>query len=323
METIPLGCPNCGAPLDVHPGDSAVTCAHCGSDIRITSDRTAVPFFHTDARPDPQLDLTTIRQELAAGRKINAVKLVREQTGLSLKESLEYVEALERDETPGPLSPVRIPGPGTGGGLDQVQTLLASGNKIEAIKRYRTINDTSLAEAKAAVEALERGERIPEFQSPHATPQERRVASVRERMAGLPASAPSGGCTRILLGIGLFILLILGGCGQFVRTTDLHACTVDLITSNTALREELGSPIAVSPLVLVMGYSSETDFGGNTDRSAGYFTIAEGMRDSTWLYVEAFESSTGFFGVRYNPIPNPDDVLYNHTGQIESCGGAG
>ena len=322
MDTIPLDCPNCGAPLDVHPGDSAVTCAHCGSDIRITSDRTAVPFF-TDTRPDPELDLTTIRQELATGRKINAVKLVREQTGLGLKESLEYVEALERDETPGPLGPVRTTGPGTGGGLDEVQTLLASGNKIEAIKRYRTINDTSLAEAKAAVEALERGERIPEFQSPHATPRERRVASVRERMAGLPANAPSGGCARILLGIGLFILLILGGCGQFVRTTDLHACAVDLITSNTALREELGSPIAVSPLVLVMGYSSETDFGGNTDRSAGYFTIAEGTRDSTWLYVEAFESSTGFFGVRYNPIPNPDDVRYDHSGQIESCGGSG
>ena len=321
MEAYSLDCPNCGAPLEVHPGDSAVICGHCGSDIRITSDRSAIPFFHSSADQRPEIDLAAIHRELAAGRKIQAVKLVREQTGLGLKESLEYVEALEKTETPPPAAPVRESLTAQPGSMEEVQALLARGLKIEAIKRYREIEDTSLAEAKAAVEALERGEPIPAFQSPRAAPRDPGVDRVRQRMASLPKTAAPGGCGRILLGIGLFILLILGGCGQFVRTTDLNACAVDLITANTSLREGLGSPITISPLVLVMGYSSETDFGGNTDRSAGYFTIAKGPRDSTWLYVEAFESSTGFFGVRYNPVPNPDDVLFNHSGQIEDCGG--
>jgi hypothetical protein len=141
-------------------------------------------------------------------------------------------------------------------------------------------------------------------------------------MAGIPKPAGSGGgCGRVVLGILLFFLLIIGGCGQFVRTTDLHTCTVDFVSNDDTLRETLGSPITLSPLVLVMGYSSETDFGGNTDRSAGYFTRATGSRDSAWLYVDAFQSSTGFYGVRINPVPNPADILISRTGQIGECGG--
>lgn len=41
---------------------------------------------------------------------------------------------------------------------DEIRQLLASGNKIEAIKRYREETGTDLAEAKAAVEAMTFGE---------------------------------------------------------------------------------------------------------------------------------------------------------------------
>ncbi|HUF40288.1 MAG TPA: hypothetical protein VMN57_17325 [Anaerolineales bacterium] len=321
MQSTSLDCPNCGAPLQVHPGDSAVTCSHCGSDIRITSDREAVPFFGASSERPQGVDLAAVRRELAAGRKINAVKLVREQTGLGLKESLEYVEALEDTEAPSPTELARTTPPPLPADLDEVTVLLRSGNKIEAIKRYRELRDTSLTEAKAAVDALERGESIPPFSPPAASPRDRRTELVRERMAHLPTgAAPGCGCSRIGLWIVLFMMLVLGGCGQYVRTTELHACAVDLITTNAAMRQRLGSPITVSPLVLVMGYSSETDFGGNTDRSAGYFAIAEGPNDSAWLYVNAFENSTGFYGVRFNPIPNREDLLVTRTGQIEECG---
>ncbi len=40
----------------------------------------------------------------------------------------------------------------------ELQALLAEGRKIEAIKRYREATAVGLAEAKAAVESLERGE---------------------------------------------------------------------------------------------------------------------------------------------------------------------
>jgi ribosomal protein L7/L12 len=42
----------------------------------------------------------------------------------------------------------------------QVRALLQSGNKIEAIKRYRELTGVGLAEAKDAVEAIERGVRL-------------------------------------------------------------------------------------------------------------------------------------------------------------------
>jgi hypothetical protein len=255
MEAYSLDCPNCGAPLGVAPGDTAVVCSHCGSDIRITSDRSAVPFFHTEARHGPQVDQAAVRRALAAGRKIDAVKLVREQTGLGLKEALETVEAIEREEEPRQVAPAR-------------------------------------------------------------------VEQVRRRMAQLPQGSGSGaGCTRIAIGIAVFIMLLLAGCGQFVRSTALHACAVELISENSTLRQDLGSPITVSSLLLVMGYSSETDFGGNTDRSAGYFTIARGSQDSAWLYVEAYEASSGFYGVRFNPVPNPNDWLFSHSGDIAECNG--
>jgi hypothetical protein len=257
---------------------------------------------------------------LAAGRKIDAVKLVREQTGLGLKEALETVEAIEREEEPPRLS--SRPEPQPGDPLDEVRTLAMQGYKIQAIRRYREINDTSLTEAKAAVEALERGQPIPPFDAPPRQVAPARVEQVRRRMAQLPQGSGSGaGCTRIAIGIAVFIMLLLAGCGQFVRSTALHACAVELISENSTLRQDLGSPITVSSLLLVMGYSSETDFGGNTDRSAGYFTIARGSRDSAWLYVEVYEASSGFYGVRFNPVPNPNDWLFSHSGDIEECSG--
>jgi ribosomal protein L7/L12 len=331
MEAYSLDCPNCGAPLGVRPGDTAVVCAHCGSDIRIRSDRSAIPFFHTSgqhqpmagiAQPqqEPVVAIEAVRRELDAGRKIVAVKLVREQTGLGLKEALEYVEALERGETP-PALPPPAPHQPEVDALEEVRTLALQGNKLAAIKRYRELEDTSLAEAKAAVEALERGESVPVFHAPQAQKEARRVEQVRQRMAHLQPSASAWGCGRIALSTILFGLLILGGCGQFVRATDMHHCAVELITADPTLREVLGSPITVSSILLVMGYSSETDFGGNTDRSAGYFTIARGTEDSAWLYVEAYHASTGFYGVRYNPVPNPDDRQVSYSGQIEECTG--
>jgi ribosomal protein L7/L12 len=43
---------------------------------------------------------------------------------------------------------------------DEILALLAAGNKIQAIKRFREETGTGLAEAKSAVEAIERGIRV-------------------------------------------------------------------------------------------------------------------------------------------------------------------
>ncbi len=47
---------------------------------------------------------------------------------------------------------------------NEIKNLLASGRKIEAIKRYREETGTGLAEAKDAVESLEAGRSFPEAQ---------------------------------------------------------------------------------------------------------------------------------------------------------------
>ncbi|HMO58602.1 MAG TPA: ribosomal protein L7/L12 [Roseiflexaceae bacterium] len=94
---------------------------------------------------EPPADVATL---LARGNKIGAIKLVREQTGLGLKEAKEYVEVLERGQTPPPITIA-------GGTADTVESLLARGNKIGAIKLVREQTGLGLKEAKEYVDDLE------------------------------------------------------------------------------------------------------------------------------------------------------------------------
>jgi ribosomal protein L7/L12 len=94
---------------------------------------------------------------LAGGNKIGAIKLVRERTGLGLKEAKDYVEALEAGRAPPPIPVAEAAAPLATGELDaQVQALLAGGNKIGAIKLVRERTGLGLKEAKDYVDQLER-----------------------------------------------------------------------------------------------------------------------------------------------------------------------
>ena len=97
------------------------------------------------------------------GKKIEAVKLLRELTGLGLKESLEALETF----TAGAVVdlPLRSPPAALlGGDADredtevamerELLTLAQGGQLLEAIKRARAAKGLSLAEAKAYVEQL-------------------------------------------------------------------------------------------------------------------------------------------------------------------------
>lgn len=61
----------------------------------------------------------------------------------------------------------------------EVRALLAEGRKIAAIKRYREATGAGLAEAKEAVEALERGQAIP-TKEPADSPLEAEIISLLE-----------------------------------------------------------------------------------------------------------------------------------------------
>ena len=98
------------------------------------------------------------RALLAAGHKIEAVKRVRELTGLGLKASNDYVEALARGlapEAPALRERVRFESPASAEEIEAtLRALVADGQKIEAIKLVREQTGMGLKEAKDYVETL-------------------------------------------------------------------------------------------------------------------------------------------------------------------------
>jgi len=82
-----------------------------------------------------------------AGNKIAAIKLLREATGLGLAEAKALLE--------GPSRPVGVPTKQSSGALPSpVQSALARGNKIEAIRLLREAAGLGLKEAKDQVDAF-------------------------------------------------------------------------------------------------------------------------------------------------------------------------
>ena len=117
-----------------------------------------------------------IRQLLASGNKIAAIKRYREQTGVGLAEAKAAVESLEAG---GSLTErVR---PDDSELTDQIVGLLGRGEKIEAVKLYRNQFGVGLKEAKEAVERI--GEQN-----------------------GIPASSGSGCLGVVLFGIVVIVL---------------------------------------------------------------------------------------------------------------------
>lgn len=129
----------------------------------------------TPAAPTPQHE--DVRQRvatlLAEGNYIEAIKFYREKTGLGLKEAKDAVDAARAGQ-PLPLNfiaaPIEQP---TYHGRDPEQELLSliqSHNLIGAIKLYREQTGLGLADSKAAVEAIARGEKKPPLFSLTPTP---------------------------------------------------------------------------------------------------------------------------------------------------------
>lgn len=94
-----------------------------------------------------------IAELIQQGRKIEAIKLLRETTGIGLKEAKEAVEQLS-GETTGSAQARPEPMPRPGSVSEEVQNLAHQGNKIEAIKLLREQTGMGLKEAKQRVDAV-------------------------------------------------------------------------------------------------------------------------------------------------------------------------
>ncbi len=95
-----------------------------------------------------------LRDLLAAGRTIEAIKRLREATGIGLAEAKAAIEGFARGATLPPPSSTP-PAPIDAAALErEIVVELEQGRKISAIKIYRAAMGVGLKEAKDAVEAI-------------------------------------------------------------------------------------------------------------------------------------------------------------------------
>lgn len=103
------------------------------------------------AAPGPDLDAQA-RRLAASGRKIEAIKVYREATGLGLAEAKEAVERLAAGAPTEPVTPQTTAE--LGDLMEQARALKQRGDVIRAIKLVRTSTGLGLREAKDFVDNL-------------------------------------------------------------------------------------------------------------------------------------------------------------------------
>jgi len=185
MEIKSLECPKCGAPIQLPEGVGATyTCIFCQNSIAVPQElrgSSEQPILNPVSNtPVIKINLGEIlskagmpgisdtsrwrdvQQLVRNGQKIEAIKLVRELTGLGLKEAKDLVDKMEQGKTVeisrqgSPISPGHDFR--TQANLEEmIRSACASGKKIEAIKILRLQTNLGLKEAKDVVEQVERG----------------------------------------------------------------------------------------------------------------------------------------------------------------------
>jgi ribosomal protein L7/L12 len=117
------------------------------ADAKAYVDRLAAepPVFHEN--PD---HLARVRELAAAGRKIEAIKVQRQYTGMGLKQAKQFVEALEITGEPpaAPRAELSL------AAMAQVRELMAAGKTIQAVKLVREDTGWGLKQAKNFVDSL-------------------------------------------------------------------------------------------------------------------------------------------------------------------------
>jgi outer membrane protein assembly factor BamB/ribosomal protein L7/L12 len=197
-----LNCPTCGAPLEVDGTRVLVRCKFCGN-------VSLIPGVLPAQAAAPASALDEIRKLAKAGNIIDALKKYREIYGVDLKDAKEAVEALQAGRLVTPSEP---PGMHTSEeltkALQEVQRLLADGNKIEAIKIYRQNYDVSLARAKYAIEQIAAGNTLwPEegFQTLTALPQSPTISI--ETIDAIQKPSRATGWVGVITAISILLLI--------------------------------------------------------------------------------------------------------------------
>ncbi len=180
MNTQPstLNCPACGAPLDADGTRAVVRCKFCGN-------VSLIPGIPPSQAAAPASALDEIRQMAGGGALAEAVEHYRQTYGVDLQEAKDAVDALQAgrlatSSTPGMPNREELTK-----ALEDVQRLLAAGDKIGAIKVYREHYDVSLTRAQYAIDQIAAGQTAwPEgFRGSGVQAQERRTSPVGKLLA--------------------------------------------------------------------------------------------------------------------------------------------
>ncbi len=97
-------------------------------------------------------DSTIITELIKQGKKLEAIKLLRQSTGMDLKSAAEEVERISA-ASPGASMPVGMPHD-SGFIPEEVRLLAREGKTIEAIKLLREQTGLGLKEAKEQVDGI-------------------------------------------------------------------------------------------------------------------------------------------------------------------------
>ncbi len=126
--------------------------------LPLRSQQSPPPSSAPPTAPDLAAALPEVRALLDRGQKIEAIKIVRQRTGLGLKEAKDYVESLAAGATTQPPAGRSNAAAATSAQLDALQpallALLGKGHTIEAIKLIRQQTGMGLKEAKDYVDKL-------------------------------------------------------------------------------------------------------------------------------------------------------------------------
>ncbi len=146
-DPILLNCPACGAPLDydgIHP---AVRCKFCGN-------ISVVPAAVNARSGAPGFAFDEISQMANGDQLTAAIARYASFFGVDADEAKEAVNAIAAGRVVAPSVPGKHSPEELTQVMRQVQHLLESGNKLEAIKVYRQNFDVSLDKAKEALNQI-------------------------------------------------------------------------------------------------------------------------------------------------------------------------
>lgn len=133
---------------------------------------------------------------------IQAVKVYRDATGVSLADAREAVEQMARNEFTKPPSGIRnYDDPVLEG---KIRSLLSKGKKIEAVKIYRAEYGLSLNEARDAVERIAAS-----------MPRSTAVAQTYEPAIGQDPFADEGTSRGRMILLGVVLIVVLCGLAVF------------------------------------------------------------------------------------------------------------